>query len=347
MFEAMINGRIDCRGLEFDVHFADIEELNRGVCCAGDIGVAGSTDGDYGRPDVGRDRGAADVGGGFGALDVGGDRGGRGCEMLDRGAADVSKISYAVLPQVVGRYELLSSGSALGHGNGPVLVARPEVVGLFDADPCPTLRGQSRQRPPSGGCGGAEALGTEIIGAGVGAHEVRIAVPGIHTTANLLMQRLFPQFTNRIPVLFSDIAPAVARGRFDAGVLIHEGRFTYHNHGLELLCDLGEEWARVTCGLPLPLGAIVASRRLPEQVRRTVEVVLRDSIQYALNNPAVSREFIRAHAQEVAATTAAGASAMDLDEVIDNHIRLFVNDNSLSLSPAARQAISELTGVRV
>jgi 1,4-dihydroxy-6-naphthoate synthase len=134
-------------------------------------------------------------------------------------------------------------------------------------------------------------------------------------------------------MLFSDIAPAVARGEVTAGVLIHEGRFTWHDHGLALVCDLGEEWDRTTGGLPLPLGAIVASRSLPAEVVRDVEEMIRRSIEWGFAHPEASRGFIKAHARE-----------MD-DTVIDHHIALFVNDNSLTLSPEARRAIHALTGI--
>jgi 1,4-dihydroxy-6-naphthoate synthase len=160
-----------------------------------------------------------------------------------------------------------------------------------------------------------------------------VAIPGTHTTANLLLQKLFPELTDRHPMLFSDIAPTVARGEVDAGVLIHEGRFTYREHGLKLIADLGVEWDRATGGLPLPLGAIVASRALPPGVVRDVEEMIRESIRYGFAHPGASREFIRSHARE-----------MD-DAVIDNHIALFVNDNSLTLSPEARLSIRTLTGL--
>ncbi len=251
MFEALINGRIDTRGLEFDVHFADIEELNNEV--------------------------------------MGGD-------------TDVSKISYAVLPEITEKYVVLGSGSALGHGNGPLLVARER--------------------------GGGPVFAAQ-------ASFSRVAIPGVHTTANLLLKKLFPQLTNRTPVLFSEIAAAVARGEFDAGVLIHEGRFTFHEYGLELVADLGVEWAARTSGMPLPLGAIVARKDLAPEIRLAMEEVLRESILFAMENPEVSREFVKKHAQEMA------------DEVIDSHIALFVNENSLTLSDDAKRAVRELTGVRV
>lgn len=132
---------------------------------------------------------------------------------------DISKISYAVLPAVVDRYALLDSGSALGRGNGSCSCGR-------------------RGRPVA---------------------DPRVAIPGELTTANAMLLRFFPSIVDRTPVLFSEIAAAVERGAFDAGVLIHEGRFTYERHNLELVADLGALWERQT-GLPLPLGGIVASR---------------------------------------------------------------------------------------
>jgi 1,4-dihydroxy-6-naphthoate synthase len=249
MFDALINGRIDTRGLSFDVTFADIEELNNRVM-TGSGGPHPPT------------------------------------------APAISKISYAVLPAIARDYVLLNSGSALGFGNGPLLVARPGVGKIS-----------------------------------------RVAIPGPHTTANMLLGKLFPEFADRRPMLFSNIASAVARGEVDAGVLIHEGRFTYRDHGLELIADLGEEWNRTTGGLPLPLGAIVASRALPPEVVKNVETLIRESIEYAFAHPEISKDFVKSHAQELD------------DTVIASHIALFVNDNSLALSPEARRAIETLTGI--
>ena len=210
------------------------------------------------------------------------------------GEADVCKVSWAVVPAIVDQYRVLTSGNALGRGNGPLLVAR-KAVDTTDSS-------------------------------------LRIAVPGVHTTANLLMQRLFPALTNRTPVLFSEIADRVAADEFDAGVLIHEGRFTYADKGLKLVADLGEEWERAT-SLPLPLGAIVVSRRLPEKVQLTINQILRQSVQYALRHPEASADFVRQHAQE-----------MDT-RVIANHIALFVNDYSVDLGDDGRRAAAALTGI--
>ena len=243
MFDALVNGRIDTEGLEFNLSFADIEQLNKGVV---------------------------------------------------EGGAAISKISCAVLPLIADRYAVLDSGSALGRGNGPLLVS---MSGVDISDP-----------------------------------SLKIAVPGKHTTANLLMDRVFPHLKNKIPLLFSEIASAVAAGRYDAGVLIHEGRFTYAEKGLSLEADLGVEWDRLT-GLPLPLGAIVVSRELPEEMRKKVERLLQKSIEYAFANPDEGAGFVRSHAQELS------------EEVLKNHIYMFVNDYSLSLGDEGRAAVMSLTGL--
>jgi 1,4-dihydroxy-6-naphthoate synthase len=159
-------------------------------------------------------------------------------------------------------------------------------------------------------------------------------VPGLHTTANLLTERLFPDIERRTPMLFSEIADAVARGEYDAGVLIHEGRFVYERYDLELVADLGLEWERRR-SLPLPLGSIVARKELDAEVVERVERVVRRSIEYAFRNPMISREYVKQHAQELD------------DRVIESHISLFVNDFSLSLGDEGRRAVAALTGVEV
>lgn len=220
----------------------------------------------------------------------------RDIEELNRGVAagraDVSKISCAVLPAITAAYRLSDSGAALGRGNGPLLVRR----------------------------------------AGESSPVRRVAVPGLHTTANALVARLFPQIDERVPLLFSEIAEAVERGRFDAGVLIHEGRFVYARRRLELVADLGLEWEART-GLPLPLGGIVVRRSLTEDVFHRFERVLRHSIEYAFAHPETSRDYVKAHAQELD------------DEVIDKHIALFVNEFSLTLGSDGRAAMTALTGL--
>lgn len=243
MFDAMLNGRIETEGLQFEVDYLDIEQLNSAA--------------------------------------------------LEH-RYDVTKCSTAILPAIIHNYRLLDSGSALGRGNGPLLVRRRGFEGA--------LR--------------------------------NIVVPGLHTTANLLTHRLFEEIENRTPMLFSEISDAVARGEYDAGVLIHEGRFVYERYDLELVADLGIEWERRTA-LPLPLGSIVASRGVEEDVVECVERLLRRSIEYAFANPMASRDYVKQHAQELE------------DRVIDSHIALFVNDFSLSLGDEGRRAVAALTGLEL
>ncbi|MFR9503434.1 MAG: 1,4-dihydroxy-6-naphthoate synthase [Rikenellaceae bacterium] len=214
-------------------------------------------------------------------------------EELNKGAldgrADISKISCALLPSIADQYTLLQSGAALGRGNGPLLVRRK----------------------------GSQA-------------ELRnVAIPGLHTTAAALMRRLYPSVESLSPLLFSEIAEAVERGEFDAGVLIHEGRFVYASRNLELVSDLGLLWEE-RMQLPLPLGGIVIKSALDPTIRHEVEQLIRRSIEYAFAHPTASRQFIRQHAQELDNT------------VIDNHIALFVNDYSLDLGEEGLRAISSL-----
>ncbi len=203
-----------------------------------------------------------------------------------RAEAHISKISCALLPHISQNYNLCNSGAALGRGNGPLLVRR---------------KGESTPLK-------------------------RVAVPGIHTTANALIGRLFPDIEERVPMLFSDIAESVEGGDFDGGVLIHEGRFVYHKRNLELVADLGLLWEERT-GLPLPLGGIVMRQDLSKEVAIKFEALLKQSIEYAFANPLASREYIKSHAQELD------------DNVINSHIKLFVNKYSLALGEDGRKAI--------
>ncbi len=209
------------------------------------------------------------------------------------GVAHFSKISCAILPLLGSNYNLCDSGAALGRGNGPLLVRR---------------KGEQQQIR-------------------------KVAVPGEHTTAALLMRALFPDIEETSPMLFSSIAETVERGNFDAGVLIHEGRFVYQKSNLELVADLGVLWEERT-SLPLPLGAIVMRADVDKEVQAKFERVLRRSVEYAMQHPEVSRTFIKEHAQE-----------MD-DKVIESHIALFVNDYTLSLGEEGHRAIERLTAIK-
>lgn len=212
-------------------------------------------------------------------------------EGVLRGEPDISKISYAVYPLVADRYVLLDSGSALGRGNGQLLVRRKGETGAIR----------------------------------------RVASPGKNTTANALLLRYFPEVEEVEQMLFSDIAAAVERGDVDAGVLIHEGRFVYERRNLELVADLGKLWESET-NLPLPLGAIIAKRELGEELISKFDNLLAESVRYAFDNPMLSRDFVKEHAQELE------------DEVIEKHISLFVNDYTISLGEEGHRAVARLIG---
>lgn len=206
------------------------------------------------------------------------------------GELDVSKVSYHALGHVRDNYALLRSGSALGRGCGPLLVA---ATHLDPAD----LRGKT------------------------------IAVPGRYTTAKLLLRLFDPALSNFIVMPFNEIMDAVLSGNVDAGLIIHESRFTYQGFGLHKLLDLGEWWEGET-GLPIPLGGIVARRSLGAETIAAVERALRAGVTYARTNPDEAARYICEHAQEMS------------PDVCAAHIGLYVNDFSTDLGDEGIQAIS-------
>lgn len=208
---------------------------------------------------------------------------------------DVCKVSVGALGSMLGEYALLRSGAALGRGVGPILVA-------------------DREMEPA-----------DLAGLSVG-------IPGRNTTANLLLGLLARELdlsVNRVEMRFDEIMPAVASGALDAGLVIHEGRFTYGQAGLLMIADLGEWW-EMNFGLPLPLGGIAIRRSLGPDAARQVELAIRKSLETANSDPSASRPYIKEHAQE-----------MD-DAVIDEHIRTFVTEFSLDLGPEGEQAVVRL-----
>lgn len=217
-------------------------------------------------------------------------------ETLNRlalaGSIDVTKVSYGAVPHLLDEYALLRSGGALGRGCGPLLVGRS------DMDP--------------------ERLSTGII-----------AIPGRLTTANLLLRLYQPDLPEGREIVYSDIMPAVARGDVDAGLIIHESRFTYPRHGLVRLVDLGEWWEAET-GSPIPLGGIIARRSLGEGAIEAIESAIRESVEHAFRDPSASAAYVAEHAQE-----------MD-PEVMRQHIDLYVNDFSRDVGPEGEKAIEEL-----
>jgi 1,4-dihydroxy-6-naphthoate synthase len=206
---------------------------------------------------------------------------------------DVAKVSFYAYGRLRDSYELLHAGGALGRGCGPLI-----VTGKPDLDP-----GQLAS--------------------------LRIAVPGRWTTANLLLSLYAPEAHNKEYMRFDEIIPAVARADFDAGVIIHEGRFTYQNHGLCMVEDLGAWWESTT-GHPIPLGAIIAKKELGPDTIAAVESAIRASLQHARANPAAARGFMKQHAAE-----------MD-DAVMDSHVALYVNEYSFDFGADGMAAIEHL-----
>jgi 5,8-dihydroxy-2-naphthoate synthase len=210
------------------------------------------------------------------------------------GEADVTKLSFHAYAYCADRYVLLDAGSALGRNCGPLLISRRPI---------------SRDE--------------------VAAGSLRIAIPGKYTTARFLLGLAFPAARNTIEVLFSEIEGALLDGRYDAGLIIHENRFTYEAKGLKKIIDLGEYWEAET-GAPIPLGGIVVRRSLAEDVRHRLNRVMRRSVEYAFAHRADSLPFVRAHAQEMS------------EEVMYRHIDLYVNDYSVDLGEGGRRAVEVL-----
>lgn len=241
IFDALIHGRIDTEGLEFEVFLGDVEELNRRAC-------------------------AADL--------------------------DITKLSYHAYAHLTNEYVLLDAGSALGNNCGPLLIAKKII-------PAQDIPNQT------------------------------IAIPGKLTTANFLLSLAYPEAKNKIEMLFSDIEAAVLSGAVDAGLIIHENRFTYQEKGLIKLIDLGEFWEQST-GMPIPLGGIVIKRNLPEDVIQKVNRCIRRSVEYAWANPNDAEPFIAQHAQE-------------MDPLVrQQHIDLYVNLFSADLGKQGRIAVNHL-----
>ena len=215
-----------------------------------------------------------------------------------RGELDVTKLSYHAFAYVADKYVLLDSGSALGFGVGPMLICKedPEL-----------LLAQLETGNPN----------------------LKIGIPGKYTTANFLLGNAFPNATNKIELVFSDIENAVLEERVDIGLIIHENRFTYQDKGLRKIIDLGDHWEKQT-GCAIPLGGIVANRNLPSDVQHKLNRVLRKSVEFAFANPKSGLEFIRSHAQEMS------------EEVMYKHIELYVNKYSVELGDEGRKAIKLL-----
>ncbi|HET6225165.1 MAG TPA: 1,4-dihydroxy-6-naphthoate synthase [Bacteroidia bacterium] len=244
IFDAMVHGKIDTEGLQFELLLEDVEALN---------------------------------------------------QRAFKNELHITKLSYHAYIYLTHLYQLLDAGSALGNGCGPLLIAKGEA-----------LKSSLSQ-----------------------GNDLKVAIPGKYTTANFLFSLAFPHVKSKVETLFSDIENDVVKGKVDAGVIIHENRFTYEQKGLKKLIDLGEYWETLTKA-PIPLGGIVIQRQLPEPLKQKVNRVLRKSVEYAFQHPKSSLDFVKAHAQEMS------------EEVMYKHIELYVNKYSIDLGAEGKRAIRML-----
>ncbi len=241
IFDALVHEKIDCEGLEFEVHLEDVAALNQWAFAK---------------------------------------------------KLDITKLSYHAFGYVADEYILLNSGSALGQNCGPLLISTKELQ-LQD-----------------------------VI-------QATIAIPGRYTTANFLLSLAYPNASQKVEMLFSEIEDALLTGKVDAGLIIHENRFTYAEKGLVKIRDLGEFW-ETTTRHHIPLGGIAIKRSLSPDVQQKVDRVLRRSVQFALDHPGQAMPYVGQYAQEMA------------PEVMRQHIHLYVNEFTVDLGPVGRQAIEKL-----
>lgn len=241
IFDAMVNSKIDTRGLEFEYVLEDVETLNK---------------------------------------------------YAFEEKLDITKLSYNTFLHTADKYALLHSGSALGKGVGPLLIAK---------QPIPL---------------------TELA-------NLRIAIPGVNTTANLLLSLAHPEATNKTTYVFNEIEDAVLNGTADAGLIIHENRFTYAARGLHKLIDLGDWWEQ-TSGAAIPLGGIVARRSFDKELIVTIDAVIKDSVAYSWKHYPQLSEFITCHAQEME------------EDVMRKHIDLYVNEYTTDLGDIGTKAIETM-----
>jgi 1,4-dihydroxy-6-naphthoate synthase len=229
------------------------------------------------------------------------------------GELDVTKLSYHAYAYITDKYVLLDSGSALGFGVGPMLIYKPPIQRFFKDSDQTDFIGKL-------GAGTAYSLTNP---------DLKVGIPGKYTTANFLLSLFFPAWKNKQVMVFSDIERELLADKIDFGLIIHENRFTYQDKGLAKLADLGSLWEEKT-GCAIPLGGIVANRKLPIDVLRKLNRVLRRSVEFAFANPKSGLDFIRQHAQEME------------ESVMYKHIELYVNKYSIDLGDEGRKAIDTM-----
>lgn len=242
IFDALLHGKIDTEGLEFNYRLEDVETLNR---------------------------------------------------LALQGQLDISKVSYGAAGKLLAHYRILEAGGALGRGVGPLFISKKFC--------------KNDQVPET----------------------ASVALPGINTTAHLLFCIAYPTMNNKIFLPFDQIEDSVLTGHVDAGVIIHENRFTYQEKGLKKLADLGDLWENQT-GFPIPLGGILAKKELGEELLKKINRVIRRSLEFAFAHKDPLPPFVTENAQEMKS------------EVMRQHIALYVNDFSLELGVEGRSAVAKL-----
>lgn len=217
-------------------------------------------------------------------------------ELAINNHLDFTKVSYGVLPLILKNYKVLNSGSALGKGVGPLLISK-EKTSFDEVNDC------------------------------------TIAIPGENTTAHLLFSQAFPNAKNKIFKRYDEIENFVLNaGDKSLGVIIHENRFTYFDKGLQKVVDLGSFWEEKT-GYPIPLGGIVGKRSIDEKMLIKVDLLIKESIQFAFKNYPVITDYVKMHSQEME------------PEVMKKHIDLYVNNYSIYLGGDGKKAIEKVLNV--
>jgi 1,4-dihydroxy-6-naphthoate synthase len=219
-------------------------------------------------------------------------------EWAMAGKLSISKISYGVLALVLEQYAVLNSGGALGMGVGPLLIERETT--------------DDRRQ-------------TTV-------EEMTIAIPGVNTTAHMLFSLAFPEAKKKVFMVFHEIEDAVLSGKVDAGVIIHENRFTYQDKGLAKIMDLGAYWEETT-HVPIPLGGIVMKRSIDSSVQNKIDELIRKSVAYAFSNYPKLTDYVRQHSQEMN------------ESVMRQHIDLYVNNYSVDLGEEGKTAVKKLLEV--
>lgn len=205
---------------------------------------------------------------------------------------DITKLSYHAFLYLTHQYALLNSGSALGFNCGPLLVTNTshKIKDINTAS---------------------------------------IAIPGKYTTANLLLSIAYPKAIHKQEMVFSEIESAILLNKVDAGLLIHENRFTYQEKGLEKMIDLGEFWQGLI-NAPIPLGGIVVKRNIDAKLQKTTDSLIKQSVEFAFQNPESCMSFVKQHAQEMS------------EDVMRKHIALYVNEFSVNLGEIGKNAVQLL-----